>query len=160
MVTQRLSVHFDDYYEDHKTKGNQRTHMIGIPLIMISLLGMLSHVYFGSEEHAAAILRLDGGSLLLLGAAFWYLTLDWKIALPFTLVAFGMYEFGRSLNWPVLIGLQVAGWVSQYVGHYVYEKRSPAFYRNLKHTLIGPLWVFAKMIGYVKLPQPRASSAA
>ena len=41
-------------------------------------------------------------------------------------------------------GLFVFGWVLQFVGHYVYEKRSPAFMKNLTHLLVGPLWILAK----------------
>ena len=48
-----------------------------------------------------------------------------------------------SLAW--LGGLQAAGWVLQFIGHGVYEKRSPAFVRNLVHLLIGPLWILRAM---------------
>jgi uncharacterized membrane protein YGL010W len=40
----------------------------------------------------------------------------------------------------------VVGWILQYLGHYVYEKKSPAFYRNLVHLLVGPLWILAKAV--------------
>ena len=32
--------------------------------------------------------------------------------------------------------------------HYVYEKKSPAFYKNLVHLLVGPLWIVAKATGH------------
>jgi uncharacterized membrane protein YGL010W len=48
---------------------------------------------------------------------------------------------------PVSIGLFVLGWVFQFVGHYVYEKKSPAFARNLVHLLVGPLWIAARAVG-------------
>ena len=60
----------------------------------------------------------------------------------------GMYLIGRSLPLDILIGMQVVGWIAQYVGHLRYEKKSPAFYTNLSQMLIGPLWVFAKAIRY------------
>ena len=47
----------------------------------------------------------------------------------------------------VALGLFVGAWVLQFIGHYVYEHRSPAFFRNLTHLLVGPLWVLAKATG-------------
>jgi uncharacterized membrane protein YGL010W len=44
-----------------------------------------------------------------------------------------------------LWGVFVLGWVLQFVGHGHYEKKSPAFFKNLTHLLIGPLWVFSKL---------------
>jgi uncharacterized membrane protein YGL010W len=45
------------------------------------------------------------------------------------------------------LALFVLGWVLQFVGHYVYEKKSPAFFRNFTHLLVGPLWILAKVSG-------------
>ncbi len=33
------------------------------------------------------------------------------------------------------------GWIFQGIGHAVYEKRSPAFLRNLVHLLVGPAFL-------------------
>jgi hypothetical protein len=45
------------------------------------------------------------------------------------------------------LGLFIVGWIFQFVGHAVYEKKSPAFMKNFEHLFIGPPWVFAKAIG-------------
>jgi uncharacterized membrane protein YGL010W len=50
----------------------------------------------------------------------------------------------RSLPWTVSLGVFVFGWILQFVGHSVYEKRSPAFLKNFVHLLVGPLWILAK----------------
>ena len=54
---------------------------------------------------------------------------------------------GRFVPVPAAVALFVLGWVLQFVGHYVYEKKSPAFFRNVTHLLVGPLWILAKAIG-------------
>jgi len=150
-MTQKLSAYFNDYAEFHRTKGNQLTHMVGIPAIVISLLGLLSLVTFGGDSMQTWLIRPDLGVVLLVLGSIFYFTIDWKIAMAFTLVLFGMYLIGRSLPVSALIALQIGGWVVQYVGHIKYEKKSPAFYQNVKHLLIGPLWVFAKIVGYAKV---------
>jgi uncharacterized membrane protein YGL010W len=147
-MTQRLASRFSDYREYHTTQGNRITHYLGIPLIAVSLFGLLSMAVFGNEAFRSMVIRPDLGWLLLALAIGFYLWLDWKIAVPFALVMVGMYLIGRSLPVPVLIGMQVVGWVAQYIGHLKYEKKSPAFYTNLSHILIGPLWIFAKAINY------------
>ena len=147
-MTQKLAARFSDYREYHATRGNQISHYIGIPLIATSVLGLLSMVTFGNESFQASMLRPDLGWILWAFAVGFYLWLDWKIALPFSLVMLGMYLIGRSLPLDILIGMQVVGWIAQYVGHLRYEKKSPAFYTNLSQMLIGPLWVFAKAIRY------------
>jgi uncharacterized membrane protein YGL010W len=48
--------------------------------------------------------------------------------------------------WPAL-GLFVFGWILQGVGHYVYERNSPAFFRNFVHLAVGQLWILAKATG-------------
>jgi uncharacterized membrane protein YGL010W len=39
----------------------------------------------------------------------------------------------------------LGGWILQGVGHYVYEKNSPAFFRNFLHLAVGQLWIVAKV---------------
>ena len=47
----------------------------------------------------------------------------------------------RVDSWPIAVGAFVVGWVFQGIGHAVYEKRSPAFLKNLLHLMVGPLFV-------------------
>lgn len=135
----RIHQYFADYASFHQKLGNQLTHIIGIPMIMFSLLGLLSLIEIGPT---------NGGALLLIGAVIWYFVLDWKLAVPFGLVALGFYISARPLSQQWLWGLQAGGWAFQFIGHVVFEKKSPAFLKNLEHLLVGPLWVFAKLVGY------------
>jgi uncharacterized membrane protein YGL010W len=146
MSTKRLASYFEDYGTFHRTPANQLCHYIGIPLITIAVLGLLSGIVW--LESGSAFLRLDAGAGLLILAAIWYVTLDWRLGVPFFLVTAGLYFVGRALPAWLLWGFFVVGWVFQLVGHGVYEKKSPAFLKNVEHLLIGPLWVFAKSIGY------------
>ena len=54
--------------------------------------------------------------------------------------------------WPIT--LFVAGWIFQFIGHGVYEKRQPAFFRNLVHLLIGPLWILNDVVPVVRQSTP------
>ena len=52
--------------------------------------------------------------------------------------------------WPWAAALFVVGWIFQFVGHSVYEKRSPAFLTNALHLLVGPLWILNDVVHVVK----------
>lgn len=138
-----LKGHFADYAAFHRTPGNQACHSLGIPLIVLSGFGLLSQV---------TLLRLGGygvspAELLLLAACLYYLALDAGLALLMSLASGVLLLVGRQLPWGLDLGLFVLGWILQFVGHYAYEKRSPAFFKNLTHLLVGPLWILAKATG-------------
>jgi uncharacterized membrane protein YGL010W len=138
-----LKSYFADYAAYHRTAGNRVCHYLGIPLIVLTLFSLLSRIHlatlFGFEMSAA--------ELLFVMVSVYYLSLDLKLA-AFMLAASGALVFlGRYVPWTVALGLFILGWILQFVGHYAYEKRSPAFYRNLTHLLVGPLWILAKATG-------------
>jgi uncharacterized membrane protein YGL010W len=143
-LSPKLGRYFKDYGSYHRTHGNELCHYIGIPMILVALLGLLGRLAFGpaiSDE-----LRLDGGTVLWAIATFFYLKLDWRIGAPFSLVTAGAYFLGRALPVPVDWVLFVVGWVFQLVGHSKYEKNRPAFFKNGEHLLIGPIWIFARLL--------------
>jgi uncharacterized membrane protein YGL010W len=85
-------------------------------------------------------------ALILLFVAY-YLTLDATLA-AFMLVAYALLDAaGRFIPVVPAVGLFVIGWILQGVGHYVYEKNSPAFFRNFVHLAVGQLWILARAVG-------------
>jgi uncharacterized membrane protein YGL010W len=128
---------WSDYQEHHKTRGNRTCHMIGIPLIIFGLLSLL----------AIPVATIDGWPieislivLLVVGAID--IRLDARLGALMLIASFLLYLLARDLKaWPVAAALLVIGWIFQFVGHGVYERKQPAFYKNLAHLLIGPLWV-------------------
>jgi uncharacterized membrane protein YGL010W len=48
--------------------------------------------------------------------------------------------------WCATVVLLVVGWFFQLLGHAVFEGRKPAFMDDLSHTLIGPMFVVAKLM--------------
>lgn len=138
-----LRSHFDDYAAFHRTAGNQACHYVGIPLIVLTALAMLSRVELATLGGYTLTLAVPVLGLV----TAYYIVLDVSLALLMLLVFALMAVAGRHLPFALALGLFVAGWIFQYIGHYVYEKKSPAFYRNAQHLLVGPLWIAAKAIG-------------
>ena len=127
---------WSDYEAHHRAGGNKVCHMVGIPLIIAGLLGLaaipLGRVGGVPLELSLFIVLIAGGG---------YLWLDVKLGLVMMVFSFLLYFGARLLPWPVSLGMFLMGWVFQFVGHGIYERRSPAFMDNLAHLLVGPLWV-------------------
>src|SRR5258708_24241598 len=82
---------FADYASHHQTKGNKVFHRVGIPLIMLTLLGMLARVpVYGP---------VTAGILLVVVAEVVYLKLEWRRA-PCMLVIPGPIYFGARGGMP------------------------------------------------------------
>jgi len=138
-----LRSHFADYARFHATSGNQACHSVGIPIIVFAILAMLAHV----SVAPVGGFMLTAAELLLAAITIYYLTLDAVLALLMLLVAAAFVAAGRHVPLLPALSLFVLGWILQFVGHYVYEKKAPAFFQNLTHLLVGPLWILAKAVG-------------
>jgi uncharacterized membrane protein YGL010W len=135
---QDIATLFGDYAEYHRTKGNKWFHRFGIPLIMLSGLGMLARLSIAPFVDAAV--------LFILIAEIVYLMLDWRFAILMLAVSAVFYLVGAALPLWLNIALFILGWILQFVGHAVYEKRSPAFLKNGLHLLVGPLWILNDVV--------------
>jgi uncharacterized membrane protein YGL010W len=122
----------NDYAAYHTQPGNRTCHAFGIPLITYALVAW-SQVP-GPFPWIAILLPV-------------YLLWDLRLALlMFTEVAL---LAALALHAPPLIASVafVIGVALQYAGHAVYEKKNPAFLKNLTHILVGPAWILAKAFG-------------
>ncbi|MGH8630936.1 MAG: DUF962 domain-containing protein [Burkholderiales bacterium] len=135
-MTGKIDAFFADYAEHHRSEGNQWCHALGIPLIAAGLLGLAA-----VELTRVAGWPVEASVVLIVALAPVYMWMDARLGAALTVAYVLLYLGARMLGWPANLGLFVGGWALQFVGHGVYEKRSPAFFRNLVHLLVGPLWV-------------------
>ena len=138
-----LQAHFADYATFHATPGNKACHYVAVPLIVLTLIALLAQVEIATVSGFTVTLA----EVVIVLVTAYYLTLDTRLAL-LMLAASALFAWGGRFIPPLIaLALFVAAWVLQFIGHYVYEHRSPAFFRNLTHLLVGPLWVLAKATG-------------
>jgi uncharacterized membrane protein YGL010W len=145
----KIDSYFQDYMTFHETEGNRRAHILGIPLIVIAILSWASHwvwLHSPATEPPASLFQLDLGVAIIVAASIWYCTLDWKLALAFAPVLYGFYWVGRACSVEVASALFIVGWIFQGVGHAVFEKKAPAFTKSIEHLLVGPIWIFVKIL--------------
>lgn len=141
------------YAAYHRHKWNVATHFVGIPAIIIGLL-----VPLGWLRVEVPNVPLTGALALIVVVAVYYLLLDTKLALSmlfFIVPAFYAADLLSRMPWSSSIGwflvLFVGGWVLQFFGHSVFEKRKPAFVDNLVQLLIGPLFLMAEAVFFLGL---------
>lgn len=137
---------FADYAAYHRTAGNKAFHRLGIPMIMLTLIGMLTHV----RLFELATVRYDAAMLLIAASTAYYFTVEWRLAVAMLIVSIVFYFVGAAIPFWINVALFVLGWVLQFIGHSVYEKKNPAFFRNFVHLLIGPLWILNDVIPVVR----------
>jgi uncharacterized membrane protein YGL010W len=121
-----------DYAAYHATAGNRACHAVGIPLIAYAIVAW-SRV--GTPFPIAALLLPV------------YFLWDRRVgALMTSFIAVSALIAARVPAWTSWAAF-FAGWAFQFYGHAVYEKKSPAFARNLAHLLVGPAWIATKLAG-------------
>lgn len=129
----RVDALLSDYRDYHRARGNVICHFAGIPAIILGMLSLLQLLHFGP---------ITAAEILILAATIFYFTLDYRLALGMLIVTCLLDGLAYVIaDWRVGLGVFVLGWIFQGIGHAVYEKRSPAFLRNLVHLLVGPLFL-------------------
>ena len=136
---------FADYASYHRTPGNKAFHRIGIPLIMLTLIGLLVRVSF-----VVGGMRLDAAMLLIALSTIYYFVIEWRLAIAMLAVSIGFYFLGAAMPLWLNIALFILGWIFQFIGHSVYEHKQPAFFRNFLHLLVGPLWILNDLLPVVR----------
>ena len=133
---------FADYAAYHRTPGNKLFHRLGIPMIMLTLLGMLARVQIWEQ--------LTAGIVLIVIASVIYLMLDWRLGILMIVISALMYVAGAAIPMTINVALFVLGWIFQFIGHTVYEHKQPAFLKNAMHLLIGPMWILNDVVPVVR----------
>jgi uncharacterized membrane protein YGL010W len=143
---QDIQTLFADYAAFHQTAGNKFFHRVGIPMIMLSLIGMLTQVPLVD----VATVKLDLAMILIAAAAAYYFVIEWRLAIAMIAISVAFYFIGASIPLWINAALFILGWIFQFIGHKVYEHKNPAFFRNFVHLLVGPLWILNDVVPVVK----------
>jgi uncharacterized membrane protein YGL010W len=113
---------------------------LGITLIVFGILAMLQAVRIRGTWTAAEILIAVTGAF--------YVWRDPALGLATTGAAALLDLVARGIgDWRAGAAAFALGWIFQAIGHAVYEKSSPAFFRNLVHLLVGPAFLVNEALG-------------
>jgi uncharacterized membrane protein YGL010W len=125
------------YGESHQNPRNELIHFFAIPLIILSLCGLMFAL------HPWAAYAFIGASLV------YYARLNWVffgIMLAFSaLVIAALHAMGSQVM-ALSIAIFVGAWIAQFIGHKI-EGKKPSFFEDIQYLWVGPLFVLSKLMG-------------
>ncbi len=143
-VQEQLST----YKSVHLNKKNVMTHIIGVPLIIWSLLVLLSLIQLPlllpmTEQPVTASMLFF--VIVLAYYFFLHLTLAVAAMLLLSPVLYSAIQITHLDNalW-IAVAVFVVAWIIQFIGHH-YEKAKPAFVDDFNQLLIGPMFLLAEL---------------
>lgn len=137
----------NEYGESHKNKTNKFIHWICVPLIYLSIVGLvrsipsdlLSNEYL-SENY------LNWASITVLLVMIYYLSMSFMLTLGMTIFSFiclyicnTLILLNLSLIW-ISVVIFIVSWVFQFIGHKI-EGKKPSFLKDIQFLMIGPAWL-------------------
>jgi len=129
-----IDILLAQYAESHRNHTNEIIHFVCIPLIVLSLLGILWAI------HPAVAIGVTLVSL------FYYVKLSPQFALGMGVMSAAMLGILAIMPpytvLPVSIAVFVVAWIGQFIGHKI-EGKKPSFFDDLRFLLIGPLFVLS-----------------
>ncbi|WP_440225212.1 DUF962 domain-containing protein [Dokdonella sp. MW10] len=140
---------FGHYSQDHRNPTNRLIHWICVPAILWSVLAALWVI-----PVSPSIGRPGFWCMLAMVAAFafyWKMSKPIGLAMLLVFVVLGgitevLYrQLGPQMLLWSAIGVFVAAWIGQFIGH-VIEGARPSFFTDLAYLLIGPAWLAGKVM--------------
>jgi len=130
----RLLAH---YGESHQNPRNEHIHFVAIPLIMLSLLGLMTAVHPWLPYAFVAV------------SVVYYARLSLQVLLAMaviSVVALALVRVMDTLVLPLSAAIFIAAWIAQFVGHKI-EGKKPSFFEDIQYLWVGPLFVLSKLFG-------------
>lgn len=137
----------DEYGESHRNPRNKLLHWICVPVIVVSVIGLLWALPVPAAFREVSP-WLNWGTLVLAVGLIYYFTLSPRLGFGMVLVLAAVAACVRWLEgfatplWIICTALFVVAWIGQFIGH-VYEGKRPSFFKDVQFLLIGPLWLLA-----------------
>ena len=135
----------EEYAKYHKNKANKIIHWICIPLIMFSLLGLLSLMILFTINSVT----ISALWFFITFAIGYYIKLSKSLALGMTIISIFFIYIIELINlnfinqkFEIFLVIFIISWIGQFIGHKI-EGKKPAFVKDLQFLLIGPLWLLS-----------------
>ena len=137
----------NDYGVSHQNPTNKKIHWVCVPVIMFTLLGLLSLVKFNMGGF-----KINLAYIFIALAWLFYLRLSIKISIGMFVISalflMGIYQLEQVIGLGnqrllfIYVGIFVLAWIGQFIGHKI-EGQKPSFFEDLQFLLIGPAWLLS-----------------
>ena len=145
-----MQTWLDEYGDSHQNPVNKKIHWFCVPLIMLSLLGLLWPIKLPllivSKYFNCATLLIA-----LVSIYYFRLSLSMGIGMLFiSLIMLYSIFYINQIGISIYIMIFILSWVGQFIGHKI-EGKKPSFFQDLQFLLIGPLWILSQLYKAIKI---------
>ncbi len=125
------------YGKSHTNHTNEVIHFVAIPLIMLSIVGLMYalHPWVAFTFMAASMVYY-----VRLSTIFFVAMLVWSTILYWLILQMG------DQVWQTSLIIFIGAWIAQFIGHHI-EGKKPSFFEDIQYLWVGPLFVLSKLFG-------------
>ncbi len=139
MTERRVDTLISHYGSSHTHPTNELIHFIAIPLIMLSLCGL---IYALSPIALYVFIAASLVYYARLSVVFLISMMVWSAAIIWMVEGMGSKLVTAS------VAIFVGAWILQFIGHKL-EGKKPSFFEDVQYLWVGPLFVLSKL--FIKL---------
>jgi uncharacterized membrane protein YGL010W len=133
----RIDALLHHYGLSHVHPTNEVIHMVAIPAIMMSLIGLMFAL------HPALALVFFAASMVYYARLSWRFTGCMLLGSSVMLAVVDALD-ARGVLVPVSVLVFVVAWIFQFIGHRI-EGKKPSFFEDVQYLWVGPLFVLSKV---------------
>lgn len=156
----KIDALLSEYGESHQNPTNKLIHWICVPLIFLSLMGLIASLPSGILKSILGdgSIYANWAAVMLAMALIYYITLSIPLTVGmflFALLCLFLINEIVLLNiaplWVVSLSIFVAAWIGQFYGHKV-EGKKPSFFKDIQFLMIGPAWLMHFIYKKIGIP--------
>ena len=140
----------DEYAESHQNPANIKIHWICVPLIMLSIIGLLANIQINVNILSAYPQYNHAGMILVLFGCIYYYFLSKSLLLgmiPVSIIMLMIVSWFSTFIYPLWLTsliIFVISWAGQFYGHKI-EGKKPSFFKDIQFLMIGPVSLLSKL---------------
>jgi len=150
-----------EYGESHQNATNKAIHWICVPLIFLSIMGLIwsiPHDFLANWAEAPLSTFINWATLILVFVLLYYLSLSVPLffgmlllVAVFVAITYWVDQWEIAPLWLISLVVFVLAWFGQFFGHKV-EGKKPSFFKDLQFLLIGPAWLMHFIYKKLNIP--------
>ena len=156
----RIDALLSEYGESHQNETNKAIHWICVPLIFLSVIGLIASIPSGMVQSvmgegnpyanwATVVLVLV---IVYYASLSVFLTIGMMLFSALCLILVNIIvQLDIAPLWLVSIIIFVVAWIGQFYGHKV-EGKKPSFLKDIQFLLIGPAWLMHFVYKKIGIP--------
>ncbi|MEY4426396.1 MAG: hypothetical protein RL535_694 [Pseudomonadota bacterium] len=133
--TRKVDELLTHYGKSHMNPTNEVIHFAAIPLIMLSIVGLMYAIH---PWVAFAFMAASMVYYARLSTVFLVAMLVWSTILYWCILMMG------DKVWQTSLIIFIGAWIAQFYGHHV-EGKKPSFFEDIQYLWVGPLFVLSKL---------------